>query len=114
MIVHLCAKKDWEAALGIGSYRAQSLDVEGFIHCSRPDQLLEVANNFYRYSPPLVVLWIIPSKVDAKIIWESVGQDNFPHIYGPLNLNAVEAALDFPPESDGIFRILPQPEKPSF
>lgn len=111
-LLHICTHSNWQHAQQHGTYAPASLEEEGFIHCSRPEQLLEVANYFYRQSPPLVVLWIAPSKVNAEIRWEAVGQDNFPHIYGPLNLDAVDATLDFPPEADGVFRVLPQPINP--
>jgi len=108
-ILHICTRLAWQQSQQIGSYSPTSLEEEGFIHCSKPEQVLDVANNFYRKSPPLVIFWIAPSKVLADIRWEAVGDDLFPHIYGPLNLNAVDAVVDFPPHSDGLFRIIPIP-----
>jgi len=113
-ILHICTRLVWELAQESGSYTPDSFTKEGFIHCSRPEQLLKVANSFYQESPPLIVLWIAISKVDMEIRWEAVGEDQFPHIFGPLNLNAVDAALDFSPDPDGVFRKLPQPEKLDF
>jgi len=108
-IVHICKKTDWQNALGAGRYHAASLDTEGFIHCSRPDQVLTVANIFYPGQADLVLLWIAPSKCAHELRWEPVEQDEYPHIYGPLNLDAVVRTTDFPPDPDGVFRSLPDP-----
>lgn len=107
-LLHICRPPDWQAAQEKGAYTAESLEREGFIHCSRADQILQVANHYYHDITPLVLLWIDPARVKPQIKWEPVGQEFFPHIYGPLNLEAVVASQDFLPDPDGTFHILPQ------
>jgi uncharacterized protein (DUF952 family) len=103
LIVHLCQRMTWQVAKRCGAYHAPSLDSEGFIHCSRPDQLLAVANAFYRDVPDVVLLWIDPGRVVAEIRWEGVGEDTFPHIYGELNMDAVVGVSNLKRDSDGTF-----------
>jgi len=117
MIVHICKRQDWDAAQEIGCYTPDSLSESGFIHCSRPEQVLSVANEFYSKYSGLVLLWIDREKVNAEIRWEAaVGlpiagnqppADVFPHIYGTLNLEAVSSVSDFFPDDDGVFHSLP-------
>ena len=57
-IVHICTRDSWKTTKEQGAYRTSSLEAEGFIHCSQPEQLLWVANNFYQDVPDLVLLWI--------------------------------------------------------
>ncbi|MBT3392294.1 MAG: DUF952 domain-containing protein [Chloroflexi bacterium] len=108
VIVHLCTRADWEVAQRAGAYRAASLESEGFIHCSRPDQIFKVVNTFYQQIPDLVLLWLEPEKIAAEIRWEAADGDEFPHIYGPLNLDAVIRVSDFLPDADGVYRTLPE------
>lgn len=106
-IVHLCQQQAWELAQAAGEYRPKSLEEVGFIHCSRPEQILEVANNFFPGQHGLVVLWIDHQRVQPEIRWEPSDGDVYPHIYGPLNLEAVRAVQDFTPDIDGFFRRMP-------
>jgi uncharacterized protein (DUF952 family) len=107
MILHLCPRLAWEEAQKHGVYRADSLESEGFIHCSRPEQIIAVANAYYQALPDMLLLWIDPQKVHPEIRWEASGAEVFPHIYGPLNLDAVLVVRDFPPDEDGVYRVLP-------
>jgi uncharacterized protein (DUF952 family)/RimJ/RimL family protein N-acetyltransferase len=110
LIVHLCPAKDWRAALKRGSYRPYSLHSEGFIHCSRPLQILAVANAYYAGEPGLVLLWIDPARIQPEIRWEAAPNgETYPHLYGPLNPDAVLAVTDFPCDKDGVFRSFMQP-----
>jgi uncharacterized protein (DUF952 family)/RimJ/RimL family protein N-acetyltransferase len=107
-IVHLCQRTAWQEAQAQGEYRGEgSLEMEGFIHCSRPDQILRVANSFFQGKPDLELLWIDPTRLRAEIRWETADGDRFPHIYGPLNLDALLAVRDFAPDADGVFRNIP-------
>ena len=105
-IVHLCTQDEWTAAQSAGKYRAPSLKNEGFIHCSRPGQILWVANQFYPGATDLVLLWIDPQQLTAKLRWEDSDGGVFPHLYGPLNLDAVTSVTDFVSDSDGVFRVV--------
>lgn len=108
-ILHLCPRKDWQAAREQGDYLPDSLSREGFIHCSRPTQLLAVANRFYQDVPDLVVLWIDPAQVGAELRWDQVEDEVFPHLYGALNTGAVFDAVPFLGDAGGVYRELPYP-----
>ena len=74
-----------------GFYEAPSLDIEGFIHCSTEHQIPGVLERYYKGKTNLVKLIIDTTKLKYKLVYElapSVNQE-FPHIYGPINLDAV-------------------------
>jgi phosphopantothenoylcysteine decarboxylase/phosphopantothenate--cysteine ligase len=106
-LYHLCSQADWQAAQTLSAYRAPSLDTEGFIHASRPDQILSTANRYYQGKVGLVLLSIDSAKLTSPLMWDPSEGQLFPHIYGPLNLDAVLGARDFLPASDGSFRDIP-------
>jgi uncharacterized protein (DUF952 family) len=107
-IYHITTRVSWSAAQKGGMYSADSLVNEGFIHCSSAGQILRVANAFYASQHGLVILGIDRSQLKPEIRWEP-GTDKadelFPHIYGPLNLNAVSRVFDFEPALDGSFSL---------
>ena len=108
ILFHICSTMDWEAGQAVGAYTAGSLNTEGFIHCSLLSQILGVANNIYVGQTDLVLLVIDSAALTESLIYEDSydhGQE-FPHIYGPVNLDAVVGVVDFPAGSDGRF-ILP-------
>jgi uncharacterized protein (DUF952 family) len=109
-ILHITKRSAWEAAQAAGQYEADSLHSQGFIHCSRPDQVLAVADFLFRGQTGLVLLCIDADRVVPQIRCESPegSEKIFPHIYGPLNLDAVREVYDFPPRPDGSFE-LPAP-----
>ncbi|HEY5269338.1 MAG TPA: DUF952 domain-containing protein [Anaerolineales bacterium] len=107
-IFHITARTSWSAAQKPGRYSADSLTSEGFIHCSEMNQIKRVANNLFTNQHGLVILVIDPSRLKPEVRWE-VGTDKadelFPHIYGPLDLEAVVRVLDFEPGPDGMFSL---------
>ena len=113
LILHIVRREEWERARREGVYCPASLAREGFIHCSTPQQVLRVADASFRGMRGLVLLCIEPASVGAEIRPEGPAPDAlFPHIYGPLNLDAVARVLDFPPEPDGTFRLPPRLGEP--
>ena len=105
MILHITKREQWEQAKQIGIYRGDTLDTEGFIHCSTLQQLIRTANKFFHNQQGLVLLCIEPEQVIAEIKYEAADSDLFPHIYGALNVDAVTQVLEFEPGEDGKFEI---------
>jgi uncharacterized protein (DUF952 family) len=109
-IYHITSRTSWFAAQEAGAYRADSLQSEGFIHCSKADQVLRVANAFYAGQAGLVLLVVDTGRLRSEVRWEP-GRDKpdelFPHVYGLIDLDAVMRVLDFPPDADGKWRSLP-------
>ena len=48
VILHIAYRAQWLRGQAEGAYRADSLATQGFIHTSRPHQLLGVANVLFR------------------------------------------------------------------
>jgi uncharacterized protein (DUF952 family) len=92
-IYHIVLPEKWEAVKNDSSYLAGSLETEGFIHCSYDHQLDEVIERYYSDAPELVVLKLDIGKLTSKLVSEpSTGGEIYPHIYGPINLDAVVSA----------------------
>ena len=109
LILHITTFRAWAQAEETGRYHTPSLEEEGFIHCSDPDQVVGVANTLYRGERELILLAIDPESVDVPIRYEDcydTGQA-FPHIYGPLNTDAVVHVLPFESNDDGTFSLPP-------
>ena len=93
-------------ALPSRCFCAPSLATAGFIHLSGEHQWLATANRFYRDQPDLLLLVIDPARLTAPVRWEDGAPPapdgaQFPHLYGPLALAAVDVALPLPVDVDG-------------
>jgi uncharacterized protein (DUF952 family) len=106
-IYHLTTRAQWERARVVGFYTAGSLDEAGFIHCSTAEQLLPVANAFYRDADDPIVLEIDPERLTAPLVWEApdppgvLDGDRFPHVYGPIDLEAVTGLKTLERDAEG-------------
>jgi uncharacterized protein (DUF952 family) len=103
-VLHLTTRAEWDAAQPTGVYEPTGFATEGFVHCSTPEQVVAVANRFYRGAGDCVLLEVDPDRVDAPLRWEP-GADRpdelFPHLYGRIPVTAVVAVHDFPEGPDG-------------
>ena len=106
-IFHITEKKIWENALREGRYLPEGYNEDGFIHCSELDQVLDVADAFYSGQDDLVLLEIDSHRVNFPVKYESTegNEKRFPHLYGPLILEAVLQVYLFNPDDEGGFRI---------
>jgi uncharacterized protein (DUF952 family) len=109
-ILHITSRAAWNQAQREGAYRPASLASEGFIHLSKPDQVIRVANAFYRDQPDLVLLHVDPARLQAPLRYEDAAHpaaseegEQFPHLYGPLNLDAVIKVTELKPGADGSY-----------
>jgi uncharacterized protein (DUF952 family) len=99
LIFHITHRPDWEKALLDGAYTAPSLAGQGFIHCSYAHQVVRVAN--------LVILVVDSKSLTSPVKVEKAVdvEDDYPHIYGSINLKAVVKVVDFPPSRDFTFQL---------
>jgi uncharacterized protein (DUF952 family) len=75
-------------------YVARSLETEGFIHCSFEDQLDGVIGRYYAGVDEVVVLTIDTDRLMSRVLNEpSTGNEIYPHIYGPINRDAIVQAV---------------------
>ncbi|MDD5367663.1 MAG: DUF952 domain-containing protein [Anaerolineaceae bacterium] len=104
LIYHITSSDAWHAAQAAGVYRVDSLDSEGFIHTSLAGQVGATASRYYQGRKDLILLVIDENRVKSEVRYElaAIGEV-FPHIYGPLNLDAVVRVLDFNPDNPELF-----------
>ena len=111
VIYHLAFRSDWEAAVASGEYRAPSLAEEGFIHASGDEaQLLAVAARLFAGRTDLLALDVDTGRLPANspVIREPARSGEiYPHVYGPINLDAVVRVRMLAPDAaePGGFRL---------
>jgi uncharacterized protein (DUF952 family) len=94
-IFHIATAADWRRTVDSGTYTTstvgRTLEEEGFIHASRREQVQGVFDRYYRgLREPLVLLTIDTTRLtDAEVVVEPVGDDTYPHVYGPIDRRAV-------------------------
>lgn len=98
IIYHVTTAAEWrtveEQARQTGQvafYESASLKTEGFIHCSEAHQVAGVLERYFSEQTELVKLVIDTDKLTSRYIqeWSPSVHDTFPHIYGPINSDAV-------------------------
>jgi uncharacterized protein (DUF952 family) len=100
-IYHLVLRRVWEENPD-QPYRADSLASEGFIHCSFAPQVAGAANRFYAEATDLLLLHIDAERLSSPLREEASGSGEvFPHIYGPLNRDAVVKVEELAHGPDG-------------
>jgi uncharacterized protein (DUF952 family) len=104
MIFHIAVASEW-ASDDPASYRPSDFDDEGFIHCSTRSQLVETANLRFANRTDLILVTIDESSLDAPVVWEDLDDTgiSFPHIYGPINADAVIETTPFVSDANGRF-----------
>jgi uncharacterized protein (DUF952 family) len=111
MIFHVVPLSEWNA-LPEQAYAPASLAEDGFVHCS-PDEetTLAVVNAFYRTAPrPLLALVLDEDRLAARLEFEEAVPAPppgvavnvlFPHVFGPVNRDAVERICEIEWDTDG-------------
>lgn len=92
-ILHITDTATWNMAEVKGIYEMDALSDMGFIHCCLPGQAASVLTRWFQDTAGLLALEIDPQKLKSRVIYENLegGEELFPHIYGPINLDAVVA-----------------------
>ena len=91
IIFHVTTSNEWNIAKQKGFYEHPSLKDEGFIHCSQDNQVAGVLERYFAGQKDLIKLVIDTDKLTSKFVfdWSPSLADTFPHVYGPINTEAV-------------------------
>lgn len=91
-IYHITTSSEWQKAKETGAYVAPALKEEGFIHCCDENQVDFIKEKYYSNSSSLVKLRIDTEKLTSQFVfeWSPSLEQTFPHVYGPINVEAVE------------------------
>ena len=109
IILHITTSREWKKTQARGCYRGDTLSTQGFVHCTEMAHLLAVADRWFGGRRNLVLLCIETEKVDATIRYENLegGEVLFPHVYGPVALEAIVSVFPLDPGPDGRFSFPP-------
>jgi len=94
-IFHITLPEHWARAQRDGAITMSTRDVtlaeEGFVHCSFAEQLAATAVRFFGDLEEVVVVRIDPAAVTSPVVSEDLYDSGqlFPHVYGPINVDAV-------------------------
>lgn len=99
VIYHLTTLPEWEKAQDKGHYEPPTFEREGFIHCCTDEQLQEVMKRHFEQHENLIKLVVDPARLIQPLKYERNDSYNmeFPHVYGPLNLEAVTQVVFLDP-----------------
>ena len=102
-ILHITTPATWSVAREEGELTTPSLAEEGFIHCSTFAQVESTADRIFAGSGDLLALEVEVARLSAPLKWEAATDvgDDFPHIYGPLNVDAVVGERELTETEDG-------------
>ncbi len=90
LIYHITSANDWAKYEAQPEYETGSLQTEGFIHLSEKHQVAGVLERYYQNVPDLLLLHIDVDRLTNELKYErSTNDEQFPHLYGPLNKQAV-------------------------
>jgi len=96
-IFHITTRDQWNEQKSSGKYRHPSLQSEGFIHCSGASQVNETWRRIFGGEPGLIVLEIDVDQLRSEVRYEQSEPGTlFPHVYGPVNVDAVVGIRELP------------------
>lgn len=101
---HLTPKDCWSKQRTGQTYTPEPFATEGFIHCTDgEDNVVAVGNRYYAGVPREMICLVIDcNAVKSEIRYEDPDKI-YPHIYGPLNTDAVREVREVVRAEDGTF-----------
>ena len=101
LIYKVMSVAEWEAAQRAGRFEGSADDRrDGFIHFSDRETVIGTARKYFAGQSDLMLLAVDSARL-ADLRWERSRDDAlFPHLYGPLELDAVTKVDRLPDELD--------------
>ena len=102
-IYKIISKSEWQRAETAGVFKGVAIDLtDGYIHFSTAAQAAETAAKHFAGKTDLLLITVNPDELTQSLKWEpSRGGALFPHLYGDLNMDAVEDKTALPLNADG-------------
>ncbi len=102
-IYKIISKSEWQRAETAGVFKGVAIDLtDGYIHFSTVAQAAETAAKHFAGKTDLLLITVNPDALTQSLKWEpSRGGALFPHLYGDMNLDAVEGKEPLPLNADG-------------
>lgn len=106
IIYKIAPEAMWREAEKNGTFTGAPIDIaDGFIHFSTGSQVRETAARHFAGQTDLLLIAIDQAKLGDALKYEvSRGGALFPHLYTPLDLDAVVSVLPLPLGADGSHR----------
>ena len=106
-VFHIATAADWAEAQRTGTYststRGVTLAQEGFIHAARREQVPGVFDRYYAdATEPLVLLTVETDRLTSPWREDPVGDETYPHVYGPIDAAAVVAVQPLDRDGGGL------------
>ncbi len=103
LIYKIATRAEWDAAQALSRYQGSGDDaLDGFIHFSSRELLAATAAKHFAGQGDLVLVAVDGEQLGERLRWEpSRGGELFPHLYGPLSLEAVIGVADLPSGAQG-------------
>jgi uncharacterized protein (DUF952 family) len=106
-IYHLVKVNHWAQFKELSEYESETFKEEKFIHASSERQLQATANRYFAGETSVILLTIDTNKLEPRLKWEKSPtlDEDFPHIFGAINLSAVVKTQTIDALADGSFAI---------
>ena len=103
MTYKICTGNEWRQLSETGEFFGSPDDLrDGFIHLSGPHQVARTAAKFFAGETDLMLLTVNPDRLGEALLWEASASGTlYPHLYAPLPLEAVAAAVPLRLGPDG-------------
>ena len=110
LVYKICMAADWREAEQAGAFHGAGVDLtDGYIHLSAPGQVVETAERHFAGQRDLMLVAVDSAALRAALKWEAARDGAlFPHLYGPLSLDAVVWTKPLPLDRDGR-HVFPEP-----
>jgi uncharacterized protein (DUF952 family) len=90
LIYHVTTLSRWNEFRLVNSFESETLQEEGFIHCAARAQVHGVLERYFAGQKKLLLLHIHTERLKAELKYEvATNGEKFPHVYGPINRDAV-------------------------
>jgi uncharacterized protein (DUF952 family) len=110
-VFHVTTRENWQQYATKSHYYNESLKTDGFIHCAKAEQLIQVLNSFFKGQENLVILEIdtlglAEGSLKVEPPFETpMAPIEFPHIYAEVPIEAITKSIEIDAEKDGTFTL---------